>query len=129
MYYLLPQISPIYECRCIVKETDMAKTQAERAKAYRAKKRAIERVGVTMTGLECDENVTESKRDAPFVTEADPPCVETVPESSESTPSPNAKESVMYEVKPTLCEFVDVEAHLESIDCVVLRLLDKSLKD
>ena len=42
---------------------------------------------------------------------------------------PNAKEKVMYEVKPTLCEFVDVEAHLESIDCVVLRLLDKSLKD
>lgn len=44
----------------------MAKTAAERAKAYRQKKRDVECVGVTMGGLERHENVTKPERDAPI---------------------------------------------------------------
>ena len=46
----------------------MAKTQAERAKEYRQKKRDVQDKMRDAVTAKCDENVTESKRDAPFVT-------------------------------------------------------------
>ena len=47
----------------------MAKTQAERAKEYRQKKRDVRDKMRDAVTAKCDENVTESKRDAPFVTD------------------------------------------------------------
>ena len=87
----------------------MAKTQAERAKEYRQKKRDVRDKMRDAVTAKCDENVTESKRDAPFVTEAGPPCVETVPESSESTAAPSVDRP-----KPTFKDLPpDVQAEIE----------------